>query len=49
MVYLLNVLSGLNLTPKELASRSACYCAQRNVQESEITYLLCQMANAAGV
>lgn len=45
-IYLLNVISGLNLTPAQLASASVCYAQQidKQLQLGVIIYLLCQIA-----
>lgn len=49
MIYLLNVISGLNLTPAQLAAAAACYnCIPEDLWRAEVTYLLCAAAKAAG-
>lgn len=49
MIYLLNVISGLNLTPEQLAENSKCFCGfDRKTAEAAKLYLLCAAANAAG-
>jgi len=48
MLYLLNQISGLNLTPAELASRSACFCMGEKATKAAEAYLMCQIASAAG-
>lgn len=47
MIYLLNVISGLNLTPNQIVENSKCYCfSDRRVQQGAITYLLCAIAQS---
>jgi hypothetical protein len=49
IIYLLNVISELNLTPEQLVENSKCYdCIPKNIQPAVQTYLLCQISNAAG-
>jgi hypothetical protein len=49
IIYLLNVISDLNLTPQQLMDNAACYrCIPKGMQAEVQTYLLCQIANAAG-
>lgn len=48
MIYLLAQIAGDTSTPAQLAKNAACYCfADRKVSEAVITYLLCNIANAA--
>lgn len=44
--YLLNVISGLNLTPQQLANNAACYRCLEGMQEEVQAYLLCQILNS---
>lgn len=44
--YLLNVISGLNLSPQELANRAACYRCLDGMHAEIQDYLLCQIANS---
>lgn len=46
MIYLLNQISGLNLTPEQLAANSKCFCMGEKSANAAITYLLCQIASA---
>lgn len=49
IIYLLNVISGLNLTPQQLMANAACLkCIPQGMQSEVQTYLLCQIATAAG-
>lgn len=49
MIYLLNVISGLNLTPEELMQRASCYrCIPKGMEAAVMLYLLCANADAAG-
>lgn len=49
LIYLVNILSGLNLTPQQLMDNSAPYGVIPKGMEMEVLlYLLCQNANAAG-
>ena len=49
IIYLLNVISELNLTPQQLIDNSTCFrCIPKGQQAEVQTYLLCQIANAAG-
>lgn len=47
MIYLLNNISGLNLTPDQLISAAACYAEriEPHMQGAVIMYLLCQIVN----
>lgn len=46
MIYLLNVISGLNLTPQQLMDQAVCYnCIPVGMQAEVQTYLLCQIVN----
>lgn len=45
MIYLLNVISGLNLTPQQLMTEAKCYkCIPKGMQEAVMTFLLCNIA-----
>lgn len=45
MIYLLNVISGLNLTPQQLMDNAACYkCIPKGMQDAVMTFLLCNIA-----
>jgi hypothetical protein len=49
IIYLLNEISGLNLTPQQLMDAAACYkCIPTGMQSEVQTYLLCAIADAAG-
>lgn len=49
MIYLLNVISGLNLTPAQLAASAACYnCIPEDLWRAEVTYLLCSISSKVG-
>ena len=49
IIYLLLQISGLSLTPTQLADAAKCYnCVPRDMQEAETTYLLCQIASNSG-
>jgi hypothetical protein len=49
IIYLLNAISGLNLTATQLAAASCGYnCIPQDLAWAEITYLLCANAKAAG-
>jgi len=49
IIYLLNVISGLNLTPQQLMANSACMkCIPQGMQSEVQTYLLCQIATSVG-
>lgn len=46
LIYLLNVMSGLNYTPQQLMdSAKFMKCIPIGMQDEVITYLLCQIAN----
>ena len=45
MLYLLNQISGLNLTPAQLAKNSACFCLNAKASKAAELYLLCSIAN----
>lgn len=48
MIYLMNVISGLNLTPEQILENSKCFCfSDKNVQQAAMIYLTCAAANAA--
>lgn len=48
IIYLLNTISGLNLTPQQLVDAARCYkCVPAGMQAEVQTYLLCQIANTA--
>jgi hypothetical protein len=49
MIYLLLQLSGLTLTPAQLAAAAAPYMGQpQDMMEAEMVYLMCAAASAAG-
>lgn len=48
MLYLLNQISGLNLTPNQLAENSKCFCMNRQAAEAAELYLLCAISNSVG-
>lgn len=50
MIYLLYVISGLDLTIEELVANSRCYADRidKHLQPGIIVYLLCAIANAEG-
>lgn len=45
MLYLLNQISGLNLTPKQLADNAKCYCFDAKTTDAVMAYLLCAIVN----
>ena len=49
MIYLLNVISGLNLTPTKLAAAASCFnCIPEDLWRAEVTYLLCSISSKVG-
>lgn len=48
MIFLMNRISGLNLTPEQILEQSKCFCfGDRQVQQAALIYLTCAAANAA--
>lgn len=45
LLYLLNSISGLNLTPNQLAAESKCWCLDEQAFKAAELYLLCAIAN----
>jgi hypothetical protein len=43
VLYLLNQISGLNLTKSELAARSACFCMGEKASKAAELYLMCEI------
>lgn len=49
IIYLLNVISGLNLSPQDLMANAATYrVIPPGMQEPVMLYLLCQISDAVG-
>lgn len=49
IIYLLNVINGMQLTPQQIADGAKCYdCIPKQLRLPAMLYLLCAIANGSG-